>query len=56
MNVNYLNDYKNFYCYVIVWGRSTMNYRIGYFWLFTGEYGGYGWLSTIGDWIKTVIT
>jgi len=23
-------------------------------WLFTGEYGGYGWLSTIGDRINNV--
>jgi len=28
--------------------RNTMKYGI---WLFTGEYGGYGWLSMIGDWI-----
>jgi len=25
-------------------------------WLFTGKYGGYGWLSTIGDWIKQFYT
>jgi len=48
VNVNFGNDHKNSYCYVIVWRRSTMKYGI---WLFIGEYGGYGWLSTIGDWI-----
>jgi len=51
MNVNYRNDHKNSYCYVIVWRRSTMKYGI---WLFTGEHGGYGWLSAIGDWIKAI--
>jgi len=53
MNVNYRNDHKNSYCYVIVWRRSTMKYGI---WLFTGEYGGYGRLSKIGDWISSFIS